>query len=70
MLYMTVLAIRQGACVNNFAHDFVEINTEVKHLLADIYYPRGQFSFPINFKGGGNMFKVENFVLEQQSTGD
>ena len=36
MLYMTVWAIRQGACVNNFAHDFAEINIEVKHLLEDI----------------------------------
>ena len=32
MLYMTVYAVRQGSCVNNFAIETAEINSEVKHL--------------------------------------
>ena len=31
MLYMTVYAVRQGSCVNNFAIETAEINIEVKH---------------------------------------
>ena len=31
MLYMTVYAVRQGSCVNNFAIEAAEINFEVKH---------------------------------------
>ena len=30
---MTVWVIRLGACVNNFAHETADINTEEKHLL-------------------------------------
>ena len=37
MLYMTVYAVRQGSCVNNFAIETAEINIEVKH--HQIYYP-------------------------------
>jgi hypothetical protein len=33
MLYMTVYAVRQGSCVNNFAIETAEINIEVKHHL-------------------------------------
>ena len=32
MLYMTVYAFRQGSCVNNFAIETAEINSELKHL--------------------------------------
>ena len=36
MLYMTVYAVRQGSCVNNFAIETAEINIEVKHHLCHI----------------------------------
>ena len=36
MLYMTVYAVRQGSCVNNFAIETAEINIEVKHFLFSI----------------------------------
>lgn len=39
MLYMTVYAIRQGACVNNFAIEIAEINNEVKHLQTKTHFP-------------------------------
>ena len=33
MLYKTVYAVRQGTCVNNFAIETAEINSEVKRIL-------------------------------------
>ncbi len=34
---MTVYAVRQGSCVNNFVIETAEINIEVKHHLINIY---------------------------------
>ena len=34
---MAVWAIKQGACVNNFAYESAKINIEVKHLLDYIF---------------------------------